>query len=98
MNIFGIGPMIAATGVTSFVAVILFRVARGHLSQWAFPREAGIGAGAILVAVGLYFWLDSVRLIATRFKKDVLIRGTVGVMSQLLTQRNSRGQVSSLDT
>lgn len=77
MNIFGIGPMIAATGVTSFVAVILFRVARGHLSQWAFPREAGIGAGAILVAVGLYFWLDSVRLIATRFKKDVLI--TTGV-------------------
>jgi len=30
MNIFGIGPMIAATGVTSFVAVILFRVARGQ--------------------------------------------------------------------
>lgn len=65
--------MIAATGITSFVAVILFRVGYGPLTQWPFPREVGIGAGAILVAAGLYFWLDSVRLIATRFKKGVLI-------------------------
>jgi len=65
--------MIAATGITSFVVVILFRVAHGHLCQWPFSREVGIGAGAILVAVGLYFWLDSVRLIVTRFKRNVLI-------------------------
>ncbi|MEA5114941.1 MAG: isoprenylcysteine carboxylmethyltransferase family protein [Geobacteraceae bacterium] len=73
MNVFGIGPRIAATGITSFVAVILTGVARGPLVQWPFPREVGTGAGAFLAAVGFYFWLDSARLIATRFKRNVLI-------------------------
>ena len=44
-----------------------------HVHYGFVPRNITTILGTLLVIVGVYFWLDSVRLIATRFKTGVLI-------------------------
>jgi len=73
MDIFGIGPRIAASGIISFAVVILIDLDRHHAGYWFIPETARLAAGSALVMAGLYFWLDSVRLISTRFKRGALI-------------------------
>jgi len=73
MNIWGIGPKIAASGVFSFIAAAVFsRI--GQLSTvWFLPRSLSVPLSIFMITVGLYFWLDSVRLITTRFSAGKLI-------------------------
>lgn len=73
MNIFGIGPRIALSGIASIAAVIFSGSFWGPTGWWFIPGTIRILTGTALVTAGVYFWLDSVRLIATRFKSDVLI-------------------------
>ena len=73
MNIFGIGPMIVITGALSFAATVIIGSNMEHIGYWLVPREILTILGSAFVIVGLYFWLDAVRLIATRFKLGILI-------------------------
>jgi len=73
MDVFGIGPRIAAGGVLSFAATSMIGLKSERINYGFAPRIITTILGTALVIVGVYFWLDSVRLIATRFKSGVLI-------------------------
>ena len=77
MDIFGIGPRIAVSGVVSLAMIQALGPNWGDLSYGFIPATLRNIAGAALSATGVYFWLDSVRLVATRFKSGVLITGGV---------------------
>ena len=73
MDIFGIGPRIAASGVLSLATILIVGFNRQPLGYWFIPDVIRVGLGTALVIAGIYFWLDAVRLISTRFKTGVLI-------------------------
>lgn len=73
MNVFGIGPRIAISGVISFVAAWQIGMRWGGFDYWFVPHVVRIAFGIVLLAVGLYLWLDAVGLIVTRFKSGNLI-------------------------
>lgn len=77
MNVFGIGPRIAISGVISFAAAWRIGMILGRFGYWFVPMVISSIAGTALVAVGLYFWFDSVRLIVTQFKSGNLITSGV---------------------
>ena len=73
MGIWGIGPRIAISGFLSFIATLIFGYRLEHFGYWFAPMSIATALGIALVIVGVYFWLDSVRLITARFKSGVLI-------------------------
>jgi len=73
MDVLGIGPRIAVSGILSFAATSIIGFRSEHLNYGFVPRAITTVLGTILVVVGIYFWIDSVRLIATRFKSGILI-------------------------
>jgi protein-S-isoprenylcysteine O-methyltransferase Ste14 len=73
MNIFGIGPKIVISGVLSFAAILIIGSGMEHIGYWFVPRAILIALGSAFVIIGLYFWLDAVRLIMMRFKQGVLV-------------------------
>jgi protein-S-isoprenylcysteine O-methyltransferase Ste14 len=73
MDIWGIGPRIAVSGILSFAATSMIGLKSEHLDYGFAPRAITTLFGIVLVIVGIYFWLDSARLIVTRFKSGVLI-------------------------
>ena len=73
MDIWGIGPRIAISGFPSFIATLIIGSRLEYLGYWFFPMSIVTALGIALVIVGVYFWLDSVRLIIVRFKSGVLI-------------------------
>jgi len=77
MNILGIGPRIAASGILSLAAILIVSFNRKPFGYWFIPDAIRAGLGTLLIVAGIYLWLASVWLIATRFKSGVLI--TVGV-------------------
>lgn len=77
MDIFGIGPRIAASGVLSLATILIVGFNRQPFGYWFIPDVIRVGLGTALVIAGLYFWLAAVWLITTRFKSGILI--TVGV-------------------
>jgi protein-S-isoprenylcysteine O-methyltransferase Ste14 len=77
MDIFGIGPRIAASGVLSLAACLIVGFNRQPFGYRFIPEAIRIGLGTALIMVGICFWLASVWLIATRFKSGVLITGGV---------------------
>lgn len=77
MDIFGIGPRIAVSGVLSLSAILIVSFNRQPFGYWFIPDAIRVGLGTALVIAGIYFWLASVWLIFTRFKSGVLI--TAGV-------------------
>lgn len=76
MDIWGIGPRIAISGILSFAATSIIGFEAGHPGYWSVSGIFSMVLGTALVITGIYFWLDAVRLISTRFKSGVLI--TVG--------------------
>lgn len=75
LDIWGIGPRIAASGILSFSATLIFGFEAGHPGYWFLPVTVASVLGIALVITGIYFWLDAVRLISTQFKAGVLITG-----------------------
>jgi protein-S-isoprenylcysteine O-methyltransferase Ste14 len=73
VNVFGIGPRIAIGGVISFVATWQIGMRLGCFDYWFVPTVVKITFGTALLAAGLYFWVDGVRLIVTGFKSGNLI-------------------------
>jgi len=73
MDIWGIGPRLAISGVLSFIAALIIGPELEHFGYCFAPRSIASAMGIALVIVGFYFWLDSVRLMATRFKSGILI-------------------------
>ncbi len=73
MNIFGIGPKIAISGVLSIAAILIIGLRMERVVHWPVPTAGLTAMGCVFVIIGLYFWLDSIRLIMSRFKLDVLI-------------------------
>lgn len=73
MDIWGIGPRIAISGFLSFIATLIIGSKLEHFCYWFAPMSIATALGIALVIVGVYFWLDSVRLITVRFKSGVLI-------------------------
>ena len=73
MDIRGIGPRIAISGFLSFIATLIIEYRLEHFGYPLVPMSIATVLGIALMIVGVYFWLDSVRLIATRFKSGVLI-------------------------
>ena len=74
MDIWGIGPRLAISGFLSFIAALIIGFRLEYFGYWFVPMPIATALGIALVTVGVYFWLDSVRLIAARFKSGVLIR------------------------
>jgi protein-S-isoprenylcysteine O-methyltransferase Ste14 len=77
MDIFGIGPRIVVSGVLSLAAILIVSSTFQPLDYWFISGAIRTVMGTSLVVAGIYLWLASVRLIATRFKSGILI--TVGV-------------------
>ena len=73
MDIWGVGPRIAVSGILSFAATSMIGLKSEHLHYGFIPGTITTILGIVLVIVGAYFWFDSVRLIVTRFKSGVLI-------------------------
>jgi protein-S-isoprenylcysteine O-methyltransferase Ste14 len=73
MDIWGIGPRIAISGILSFAATLIIGCKTEHIGYWFFPGIVTTLIGSAFVIIGIYFWLDSVWLIVTRFKSGVLI-------------------------
>lgn len=73
MDIWGIGPRMAISGSISFIATLIIGYRPKHFGYWFAPMSIATVLGIALVIVGVYFWLDSVRLIKARFKSGVLI-------------------------
>ena len=73
MDIWGIGPRIAISGSLSFVAALIIGTRLEYFGYWFAPGSIATAVGIVLIIAGVYFWLDSVRLIATCFKSGVLI-------------------------
>ncbi len=73
MDIWGIGPRIAVSGILSFAATSMIGFKSGHVNYGFAPRAITTIFGIVLVIVGVYFWFGSLRLIATRFKSGGLI-------------------------
>ena len=75
MNIFGIGPLLAITGVvTGAIAMIFCRIAEcsGSLpSPW---REWILWVGIILLIIGVYFWISSAILVKMAFESRRLVQ------------------------
>jgi len=73
MNILGIGPKVALGGLLSAITVIITGLYK-NFNYSFIPKPAIFITGTILMAIGLYFWLDSVKLISTKFKSGILIK------------------------
>jgi protein-S-isoprenylcysteine O-methyltransferase Ste14 len=73
MDIWGIGPRIAISGILSFAATLITGLKAEHPVHWFVPGILTAVPGTALLVAGIYFWLDAVRLISTRFKSGVLI-------------------------
>jgi len=73
MDIWGIGPRIAISGFLSFIPTLIIGSRLEYFGYWFFPMSIATALGIALVIVGVYFWLDSARLITVRFKSGVLI-------------------------
>jgi protein-S-isoprenylcysteine O-methyltransferase Ste14 len=73
MDIWGIGPRIVISGILSFAATSMIGFKSEHLNFGFVPRIIIAILGTAFVIIGIYFWVDSVRLIATRFRSGVLI-------------------------
>ena len=67
MDIWGIGPRIAISGFLSFIPTLIIGSRLEYFGYWFSPMSIATALGIALVIVGVYFWLDSVRLITARF-------------------------------
>lgn len=78
MNLLGIGPLIALAGGLGAGIVLLlqhrFGIAWRAPAEWTFHMR---GAAAVLITVGIYFWLGSAWRIAHQARAHTLI--TAGV-------------------
>lgn len=74
MNVFGIGPKVAIGGLLSSIPVIITGLIYKNINYPFIPEPATLIAGTVMMAIGLYFWLDSARLISTKFKAGILIK------------------------
>ena len=77
MNIFGIGLLLVASGGFSLALILLLEAAGGIQLSWTTAHEGVlIFLGALLAAVGFYFWLSGVRMIRNAFyEKRLLTEG-----------------------
>lgn len=75
MNIWGIGPRIAAGGIAGLAAALLLGVKFDLRFSHAYLYLPI--AGGVLILIGLFMWVSSGRLLVTHFHKGELI--TLGV-------------------
>jgi len=77
MTIFGIGLLLVSSAGFSLGMILLLEAAGGIQLSWTTAHEGVlIFLGALLAAVGFYFWLSGVRLIRKAFdEKRLLTKG-----------------------
>jgi len=72
MAIWGIGPVIAAAGIITLILSSLAGYSHESCQYWFLPEWLRILLGVLLIFFGVYFWLDSARLIVSKFKEGKL--------------------------
>jgi protein-S-isoprenylcysteine O-methyltransferase Ste14 len=83
MNILGIGPLLAITGVVTGVIVMIFcRIAECSVSLPSPWREWIFWVGIILLIPGIYFWISSAILVKLAFKSRCLVQTGVYGLSR----------------
>lgn len=83
MNILGIGPLLAITGVVTGAIVMIFcRVAECSVSLPSPWREWIFWVGIILLITGVYFWISSAILVKRAFESRRLVQTGVYGLSR----------------
>ena len=83
MNILGIGPLLAITGVITGAIVMIFcRVAECSASLPSPWREWIFWVGIILLIIGVYFWISSAILVKRAFESRRLVQTGVYGLSR----------------
>ncbi len=83
MNILGIGPLLAITGVVTGTIVMIFcRIAECSVSLPSPWREWIFWVGIILLILGVYFWISSAILVKPAFESRRLVQTGVYGLSR----------------
>ena len=83
MNILGIGPLLAITGVITGAIVMIFcRIAECSVSLPSPWREWIFWVGIILLIIGVYFWISSAILVKRAFESRRLVQTGVYGLSR----------------
>jgi protein-S-isoprenylcysteine O-methyltransferase Ste14 len=67
VSIFGIGPIIAVPGIISLCIAVVCGYFFDYFSYWFIGRFTASIAGAVIIIIGLIFFIDSILLVS---KKD----------------------------